>query len=96
MDKKLRVYTSALTTVECVKVNGDATDSSAALDCGRGQKINRRPPTPDGREGAASSPQNAYFYGNCRAKFPNILQNHERHLVVLQFEMIKRSAGILA
>jgi predicted nucleic acid-binding protein len=25
MDKKLRVYTSALTTVECVKVNGDAT-----------------------------------------------------------------------
>ena len=56
----------------------------------------RPPPTPDGREGAASSPQNAYFYGNCRAKFPNILQNHERHLVVLQFEMIKRSAGILA
>ena len=39
------------------------------------------PPASDGREGAACSPQNTYFYGNCKSKFLNILQNDERNQI---------------
>ena len=33
------------------------------------------PPTSDGREGRLVPPGTLYFYGNCKAKVPNILQN---------------------
>lgn len=45
------------------------------LDCETALVKKSPPPTPDGHEGAACSPQNTYFYGNCKAKVPNILQN---------------------
>ena len=36
---------------------------------------------PSTSEGRLCSPQNTYFYGNCRAKVPNILQNGEESWV---------------